>query len=224
MSLRGNNNLIQTNWESLPADPMDLMKDWVGQANKVGIAEPLGMTLTTINYAGLPWNRVVLIKKLNKSSIVFGSSSLSEKGKDIQHNSRVSGSLWWRESIQQIQFCGFASVAAAEKSEQLFAARSRSAKAIAICSQQSQPIESELDFKTRVEALEHSDKLLTRPSSWNAYQIMPIEYEFWQGDASRLHKRSRYTLQISNVDLSQESNISELTIATGTWIQQRLQP
>ena len=44
LSLAGNNDLIQTNWESPPADPMDLMKDWVGQAKEAGIAEPLGMT------------------------------------------------------------------------------------------------------------------------------------------------------------------------------------
>ncbi|MGL4883463.1 MAG: pyridoxine 5'-phosphate oxidase C-terminal domain-containing protein, partial [Waterburya sp.] len=34
-------------------------------------------------------------------------------------------------------------------------------------------------------------------STWQAYQITPIEYEFWQGDASRLHKRLRYDKQRS---------------------------
>lgn len=47
MSLAGNSNLIKTNWESPPADPMVLMQDWIQQAQAVDIAEPLGMTLTT---------------------------------------------------------------------------------------------------------------------------------------------------------------------------------
>lgn len=224
MSLAGNNDLIQTNWESPPADPMDLMKDWVGQAKEAGIAEPLGMTLTTIDRAGLPWNRVVLIKKLNKSSIVFGSNSLSLKGINIEHNSRVSGSLWWRESIGQIQFCGFASVTTQKESEGLFTERSRDAQAVAICSQQSQPLVSELKLETKIAVLSNSGQPLLRPSSWNAYQIIPIKYEFWQGDVSRLHKRLSYSLQVPGLDLSQELEITESIVATGKWIQQRLQP
>jgi pyridoxamine 5'-phosphate oxidase len=101
--------------------------------------------------------------------------------------------------------------------------RSRSAKAIAICSQQSQPLKSESSFKTEVQALEQSDKELSRPLNWNAYEITPIEYEFWQGDASRLHQRLRYTLQIPNV-VRAASNLAESMIKSSIWTQQRLQP
>jgi len=62
MSLEENSSLIQTNWESPPIDPMDLMKDWVGQAKEVGVSEPLGMTLNTVNKASQPRDRVVLVK------------------------------------------------------------------------------------------------------------------------------------------------------------------
>ena len=203
---------------------MDLMKDWVQQAKEVGIAEPLGMTLTTINHAGLPWSRVVLIKKLNEFSIVFGSSSLSEKGKNLKQNSIVAGSIWWRESIQQIQFRGFASIAAEETSERLFAERSREAKAVAINSQQSKVLKSESQLKTKIAALNCSKQILPRPLTWNAYEILPIEYEFWQGDASRLHKRLRYNLQISGLDLTHKSNLLKSELTTRKWIQYRLQP
>lgn len=227
MSLAGNSNLIKTNWESLPDDPMVLMQDWVQQAQAVGIAEPLGMTLTTINPVGWAWNRVVLVKELKQASIIFGSSSTSDKGKDLEHNAKVAGSFWWRESVQQIHFRGYATIASPFQSDLLFAKRSRSAKAIAICSQQSQPLKSESIFKTEVQALEQSDKELLRPLNWNAYEITPIEYEFWQGDASRLHQRLRYTLQIPNV-VAQEANIAESVIKsaiwTQFWTQQRLQP
>jgi pyridoxine/pyridoxamine 5'-phosphate oxidase len=90
--------------------------------------------------------------------------------------------------------------------------------------QQSQPLKSESNFQTEVEALQNSDKTLSRPLSWNAYQITPIEDEFWQGDASRLHKRLRYSLQVPNVDFSQTSNLAESIIKSAVWTQQRLQP
>jgi pyridoxine/pyridoxamine 5'-phosphate oxidase len=223
MSLAGNSNLIKTNWESLPADPMVLMQDWVQQAQTVGIAEPLGMTLTTVNPVGWAWNRVVLVKELKQASIIFSSSSTSDKGKDLEHNAKVAGSFWWRESVQQIHLRGYAAIASPSQSDLLFEQRSRSAKAIAICSQQSQPLKSESSFKTEVQALEQSDKELLRPLNWNAYEITPIEYEFWQGDASRLHQRLRYTLQIPNI-VAQGANIAESAIKSAIWTQQRLQP
>lgn len=224
MSLAGNSNLILTNWQSPPPDPLELMKDWLLQAQKVSISEPLGMTLTTVNQFGWPRSRVVLIKELADSAIIFGSSSLSEKGSNIEDDPRVSGSLWWRESIQQIHFRGFAAVASPEKSQQLFAERSRDAQAVALSSQQSQILESESDLTAKFEILKNSEQPLIRPSTWNAYKILPIEYEFWQGDSSRLHKRLRYSLQTPNLDFSQVSNLDELDLTQGKWIQQRLQP
>lgn len=221
LSLEGNNNLIQTNWKSSPSEPMDLMKDWVRQA-KVNIAEPLGMTLATVDRSGMPWNRVVLIKELNEFSIIFGSNSASNKGEDIEHNSIVAGSLWWRESVQQIQFRGFASIARS-KSAELFNRRSREAKAVAICSRQSQLLTSQSELEIQVKELVDSNKILSKPDTWNAYQIIPIEYEFWQGDVSRLHKRLRYSL-CPELELNQEHNFSESELTKRKWVQQKLQP
>ncbi|MEO0012746.1 MAG: hypothetical protein RLZZ535_1135, partial [Cyanobacteriota bacterium] len=52
--------------------------------------------------------------------------------------------------MQQIHFRGYAAIASPSQSDLLFEKRSRSAKAIAICSQQSQPLKSESNFKTEV--------------------------------------------------------------------------
>ena len=180
--------------------------------------------LTTVNRAGWSRNRVVLVKELGNSSIIFGSSSTSDKGKDIDANPKVAGNFWWRESIQQIHFKGFAAIASEEKSERLFSTRSREAQAVALSSLQSQPLQSESDLKTRFKALSLSKQKLHRPSTWHAYEIIPIEYEFWQGDATRLHKRLRYRLGIPNINFSEISNIDELKLSRGKWNQQRLQP
>jgi dihydrophenazinedicarboxylate synthase len=224
VSLAGNSSLISTNWASPPSKPMSLLEDWLKQAQNVGISEPLGMTLTTVNQTGWSRSRVVLVKELSEFSIIFGSSSLSDKGKDIKKNSKVSGNFWWRESIQQIHFRGFAAIATTKKSDQLFEQRSRSAQAVALSSGQSQPLESEVALKTKFEAWKNSEKPLIRPATWNAYEIIPIEYEFWQGDPSRLHKRLRYRLEIPQINFSQISNLDGVDLTQGKWIQQRLQP
>jgi dihydrophenazinedicarboxylate synthase len=224
MSLLGSSRLIETNWESAPANPMSLMKNWITQAEEVNVSEALGMTLCTVDDGGWPWNRVVLLKELGESSLIFCSSSVSSKGKDMDKNPRVSGSLWWRESIQQIHFQGFAFVATEEKSSYFFEKRSRSAQAVALLSKQSQPLESELDLKTKVEILCDSEKPLARPPTWNAYEIIPIRYEFWQGDASRMHKRLQYSLEVPNIDLKQVNSFDSSMFGLGKWVQKRLQP
>ena len=221
MSLEGNSNLIQTNWDFPPPNPMDLMKDWVRQAQQQKVAEPLGMTLTTVDRFGFPWNRVVLIKQLKDFSIIFGSSSLSNKGINIEDNPRVAGSLWWRESIQQIQFKGFASILPS-KSAELFNRRSREAQAVAICSRQSHPLTSSSELEMQIAELISSNKTLSKPDNWNAYQIVPVEYEFWQGDPSRLHKRLRYSLH-PELD-SNQTHFTESELADREWVQQQLQP
>ena len=180
------------------------------------------MTLTTVDRFGMPWNRVVSIEELNEFSIVFGSSSTSsEKGKNIEQNSKVAGSLWWRESIQQIQFKGFASIAVL-KSEELFNKRSPAAKAVAICSRQSQLLKSRSNLEMKVAKLVDSKEILFKPPAWNAYQIIPVEYEFWQGDASRLHKRLRYSLH-PELDLTRTHLVESESIGN-SWIRQQLQP
>ena len=56
-------------------------------------------------------------------------------------------------------------------------------------------IREELESKLNALEQEFEGKDIPRPNFWGGYIVKPIEIEFWQGSANRLHDRVRYRLQ-----------------------------
>ncbi len=192
MTLQGDSNLTNTRFDNPPEDGLEMMAHWLSEAQRVEVSEPLGFVLVTASNAGIPSSRVVLIKDCDMYGITFASSSLSLKGKEIDSNNEVAGTLWWRETVQQINLGGKVVKLGDAESDKVFRGRTRDAQAVATCSRQSQPLESEEVLRDQVQALIDSGDEIPRPENWRAYRIVPSSIEFWQGDASRLHKRLRY--------------------------------
>ena len=66
--------------------------------------------------------------------------------------------------------------------------------ALAISSQQSEPISSfDIVKQNYLRALD-SANLKKRPEYWGGYRFIPYEFEFWVGHEFRLNKRYHYKL------------------------------
>lgn len=194
-TLTGNPDLVNTRFFDIPPlNPLDLLKEWVDTADLLKISEPLGLVLSTINLFNQPSSRVVLLKKVDDTGVIFCSNESSQKIRDSDSNPYVAGTLWWRETMQQINFSGYLEQLPADISDQLFSERTIEAQATSVVSSQSSPMIDEDTLKNSINLLVQQNKSIARPKTWNAYHIHIESVEFWLGSSTRMSRRLRYDL------------------------------
>jgi pyridoxamine-phosphate oxidase len=192
-TLTGDPGLIDdSDFSSPPEDPLKLLKKWLETASQLNVREPSGLTLATVDLAGHPSTRVVLLKSIDEKGIIFSTSEESTKGQNLKTNPLAAGSLWWRETVQQVNFQGHVSKLSEEISDAIFKERTRDAKAIAVISKQSAPLTDEKALRDEMDRLISAKGEITRPKAWHAYILEPLNIEFWHGSVDRFHKRLRY--------------------------------
>ena len=193
-TLMGNPALIHSRFDELPYNPLDLLKNWFNDAIKFDVSEPGGLILSTVDRDGKPVSRVILLKNIDDTGVIFASSSNSKKGMDISKNTLVAGTLWWRETMQQVNFVGRAAKMQSSISDAIWSGRTREAQAVSVISDQSSVMVDEERIKQRVRDLVHSKTNIPRPETWHAYHITIQDIEFWLGSQDRFHHRVQYKL------------------------------
>lgn len=193
-TLTGNAALINPGFDKPPYNPVELLQIWLLKAEELDVSEPRDLVLSTINAKNHPSSRVVLLTDIDETGVVFGTTITSNKGMDLAINPVASGTLWWRETMQQINFFGAVNKCSSEFSDKIFNERMRLARAATWVSESGQILVDEAILKTKVEQLMSLPDEILRPAKWSAYHIKIETIEFWHGSSDRLHKRLRYNL------------------------------
>jgi pyridoxamine-phosphate oxidase len=193
-SLGGDSSLYLPEFDDPPIDPVPLLSVWLELADGRAVSEPRAAVLSTVSSEGQPSSRVVLLKGLFENLLIFTTSRSSRKGRELALNPRVSLTLHWRETVQQLNLCGTVEAMSPAFSDSLFEERPVDAQAAALVSIQGNILLDEAELKVRARNLVASGRPLVRPESWVAYGIRPSSIEFWQGRSDRLHRRLRYAL------------------------------
>jgi pyridoxamine 5'-phosphate oxidase len=184
--------------QNLPQDPITLFRDWFKEVEDLGSgSEVNAMTVTTIGLDGYPKARVVLLKQFTFEGFVFYTNYNSEKGKAIEANPNVCLSFFWPDMERQVIIKGKASKTPQNTSDGYFDSRPEGSRLGAIVSPQSQVIPSREYLEDNLKQFEKEveGKEIVRPEHWGGYIVNPVEMEFWQGRANRLHDRIRFKLQ-----------------------------
>ena len=184
--------------KDVPKTPLILFEQWFFEVDQhFPEIETNAMTLSTMDASGYPKGRVVLLKQFNSEGFVFFTNYQSEKGKSLASHPKACLSFFWEGAERQVIIKGSAEKIASESSDAYFNSRPRGSQLGAHASNQSLVVESRSVIENKLKILEEKfkDQPIPRPKFWGGFIVKPIEVEFWQGRANRLHDRIRYQLQ-----------------------------
>jgi pyridoxamine 5'-phosphate oxidase len=177
----------------LADDPVEQFRSWYALA-ETEAPLPEAMTLATVDAAGAPNARMVLMKGFGPDGVRFHSNYESVKGSELAANPRAALVIYWRELDRQVRVRGEVSRLTPADSDEYFRTRPPGGQVAASISPQSRPIErEELDRRFAEQSERFEGSAVPRPEHWGGYLVALAEVEFWQGREDRMHDRFRYT-------------------------------
>ncbi len=183
--------------EDLHQDPFLQFSIWFETARASERDDPNAMVLATVDPAGQPSQRTVLLKYFDDHGFVFFTNYGSRKATEIAGNDRVSLLFCWLELDRQVIISGRAAKVPTADSARYFLSRPRDSQVAAWVSSQSRILESRQALLQKFAEMKQKFGAgkIPLPSFWGGYRVSPSTIEFWQGRENRLHDRFLYRHQ-----------------------------
>ena len=168
------------------------------EAASSGMADPNAMVVASVDAAGRPSSRTVLLKAFDERGFVFYTHLQSRKGRELGANPACALLFLWRHLRQagvQVRIEGDVQQVDDAEADAYFASRPRMSQVGAWASLQSQTLADRATFEQRVAHYEHEfeGRDVPRPPHWGGFVVEADLIEFWYGAQFRLHERVRWS-------------------------------
>ncbi len=192
--IRTNYQKFELTEKTIHKNPFDQLILWLKDAVEGNSSDPTAMILSTLDQAGNPESRVVLLKELTWEGLVFFTNYSSKKGQQISDNQQVAVVFFWPETERQVRIKGRAEKIPDSDSEAYFLSRPLESQLGAWASPQSQIIESRQVLDDNYSHYQNyfGQNEMKKPPYWGGFLIRPHYFEFWQGRSNRLHDRIEF--------------------------------
>ena len=189
--------------KDLAADPIEQFNLWLEQAIEAKLTDPTAMTVATVDENGQPFQRIVLLKNVDKDGFVFYTNLGSRKAHQLGHNSKISLHFPWHPLERQVHITGTAEKLTAIENMKYFSSLPKERQLAAIASKQSSRISARgiLEGKYLELKQKFAKGEIPVPSFWGGFRVRVDSIEFWQGGEHRLHDRFLFSRQDNSWDI-----------------------
>ena len=137
-------------------------------------------------------SRYVNLKFITNDKFIFFSNYDSPKAYSFNSHDQIAALVYWSSINVQIRMKAKIKKTSNVFNQKYFFDRSQEKNALAISSNQSEPINSYSQVKENYNKSLKNDNLKKCPEFWGGYSFTPYYFEFWEGHESRLNKREVY--------------------------------
>lgn len=189
-------------------EPVGQFRRWFQVCVDAGVHEPEAMIVSSVDGAGRPSSRHVLMRGVDRG-FVFFTNFTSQKGRELTARPVAAICFPWNVLARQVRVAGAVDRVSEEEADEYFVSRPRGSQIGAWASRQSEVIPNRATLERWVVETDarFAGQDVPRPPHWGGFRLVPEEVEFWQGRPSRLHDRFRYTHR-----------------PDGSWLKERLSP
>ena len=164
----------------LDPDPIRQFQTWLDATRAHDLSEPNAMILATVDAAGQPWSRTVLLKICDARGFTFFTNYDGAKARHLAHEPRCSLTFLWTQLERQIHITGTAAKTSPAESDAYFQSRPVASRLSAWASPQSKVLENRdgLEHRFAEARARFGEENIPRPENWGGYLVAPHTIEF----------------------------------------------